>query len=74
MKTTRLLAAMLLAAGLLQVPAAHAVSAAVAKPLKEASDLVRAGKIGYVGVSNFSGWHLMKSLAAADRHERELGR
>ena len=32
MKTTRLLAAMLLAAGLLQLPVAHAVSAAVAKP------------------------------------------
>ncbi len=30
--------------------------------------LVRDGKIRYVGVSNFSGWHLMKSLAAADRH------
>jgi aryl-alcohol dehydrogenase-like predicted oxidoreductase len=30
--------------------------------------LVRAGKVRYVGVSNFSGWHLMKSLAAADRH------
>jgi hypothetical protein len=44
MKTTRLLAAMLLAAGLLQMPLAHAVSAAVAKPLKEASELVRAGK------------------------------
>ena len=45
MKTTRLLAAMLLAAGLLQLPLANAaVSAAVAKPLKEASDLVRAGK------------------------------
>ena len=44
MKTTRLLAAMLLAAGLLQLPVAHAVSAAVAKPLKEASELVRAGK------------------------------
>ena len=44
MKTTRLLAALLLAAGLLQVPSAFAVSAAVAKPLKEASDLVRAGK------------------------------
>ena len=29
--------------------------------------LVRAGKIRYTGVSNFSGWHLMKSLAAADR-------
>src|SRR5690606_32216154 len=31
-------------------------------------DLVRAGKIRYVGVSNFSGWQLMKSLAIADRY------
>ncbi len=30
--------------------------------------LVRDGKIRYLGVSNFSGWHLMKSLAAAQRH------
>jgi len=44
MKTTRLLAALLLTAGLAQVQLAHAVSAAVAKPLKEASELVRAGK------------------------------
>jgi hypothetical protein len=44
MKTTRLLAAMLVAVGVLQLPVAHAVSAGVAKPLKEASDLVRAGK------------------------------
>ena len=29
---------------------------------------VRAGKIRYVGVSNFSGWQLMKSLAVADRY------
>ena len=29
---------------------------------------VRAGKIRYLGVSNFSGWHLMKSLSVADRH------
>lgn len=29
---------------------------------------MRAGKIRYLGVSNFSGWHLMKSLSAADRH------
>src|SRR4051794_10509872 len=27
--------------------------------------LVRAGKILYLGCSNFSGWHLMKSLAAS---------
>jgi len=30
--------------------------------------LVRAGKIGYVGCSNFSGWHLMKSLALAEQY------
>jgi aryl-alcohol dehydrogenase-like predicted oxidoreductase len=30
--------------------------------------LVRAGKIRYVGCSNFSGWHLMKSLDIADRY------
>ncbi len=29
---------------------------------------VRAGKIRYLGVSNFSGWHLMKSLAVAERY------
>jgi aryl-alcohol dehydrogenase-like predicted oxidoreductase len=31
-------------------------------------ELVRAGKVRYLGVSNFSGWQLMKSQAAADRH------
>src|SRR5215471_16743086 len=31
--------------------------------LSTLNDLVRAGKIRYVGCSNFSGWHLMKSLA-----------
>ena len=30
--------------------------------------LIRAGKIGYIGVSNFSGWHLMKSLSVSDRY------
>jgi len=30
--------------------------------------LVRDGKIRYAGVSNFSGWQIMKSLAAADRY------
>lgn len=29
--------------------------------------LTRSGKIGYVGVSNFSGWHIMKMIAAAER-------
>jgi aryl-alcohol dehydrogenase-like predicted oxidoreductase len=31
-------------------------------------DLVRAGKIRYIGCSNFSGWHLMKSLAYSEKH------
>lgn len=31
-------------------------------------NLVKAGKIRYIGCSNFSGWHLMKSLAVADRY------
>ena len=31
-------------------------------------DLVRAGKVRYIGCSNFSGWHLMKSLAISDRY------
>jgi aryl-alcohol dehydrogenase-like predicted oxidoreductase len=30
--------------------------------------LTRAGKIRYFGVSNYSGWHLMKMLSLADRH------
>ncbi|MGX1788950.1 aldo/keto reductase [Bosea sp. NPDC055332] len=30
--------------------------------------LVRAGKIRQVGVSNFAGWQLMKSLALAEKH------
>jgi aryl-alcohol dehydrogenase-like predicted oxidoreductase len=30
--------------------------------------LVRIGKIRYLGVSNFSGWHLMKSLAVSERY------
>lgn len=40
----------------------------VEETLSALDDLVRAGKIRYVGASNFSGWHLMKSLAAADRY------
>lgn len=41
-------------------------------PVEEAvstlDDLVRAGKIRYIGCSNFSGWHLMKSLAVSDKY------
>jgi aryl-alcohol dehydrogenase-like predicted oxidoreductase len=31
-------------------------------------DMVRAGKIRYIGCSNFSGWHLMKALAVSERY------
>ena len=31
-------------------------------------DLVRAGKIRYLGCSNFSGWHLMKALAVSEKY------
>lgn len=40
----------------------------VEEVLSTLDTLVRSGKLRYVGVSNFSGWQLMKSLAAADRH------
>jgi aryl-alcohol dehydrogenase-like predicted oxidoreductase len=42
--------------------------APVEETLATLDDLVRAGKIRYIGCSNFSGWHLMKSLAVSDRH------
>jgi aryl-alcohol dehydrogenase-like predicted oxidoreductase len=41
-------------------------------PMEEAlttlDTLVRAGKIRYIGCSNFSGWHLMKALALAEKY------
>jgi aryl-alcohol dehydrogenase-like predicted oxidoreductase len=40
----------------------------IEETLSTLDDFVRAGKIRYVGVSNFSGWHLMKSLAIAERY------
>lgn len=40
----------------------------VEEVLSALDDLVRSGKVRYAGVSNFAGWQLMKSLAAADRH------
>ena len=40
----------------------------VAEALQTLDDLVRAGKIRYIGCSNFSGWHLMKSLAVSERY------
>jgi len=48
----------------------HAFDAAtpIEEVLSTLDMLVRAGKLRYVGVSNFSGWQIMKSLAVADRY------
>lgn len=40
----------------------------VEETLSTLDGMIRAGKVRYVGCSNFSGWHLMKSLAVSDRH------
>lgn len=40
----------------------------VEEVLSTLDQLVRDGKVRYVGVSNFSGWQIMKSLAVADKY------
>ena len=40
----------------------------VQETLQALDGLVRAGKIRYIGCSNFSGWHLMKSLAISEKY------
>jgi aryl-alcohol dehydrogenase-like predicted oxidoreductase len=40
----------------------------VEETLSTLDQLVRQGKLRYIGCSNFSGWHLMKSLAVSDRY------
>ncbi|TCR83534.1 aldo/keto reductase [Rhizobium sp. BK376] len=40
----------------------------VEEVLSTLDGLVSAGKVRYVGASNFAGWELMNSLATADRH------
>ncbi|MBB2685009.1 aldo/keto reductase [Rhizobium sophoriradicis] len=52
---------------LLQLHAFDA-STPVEEVLATLDGLIASGKIRYVGVSNFAGWELMKSLATADRH------
>lgn len=48
----------------------HAFDAAtpIEEVLSTLDDLVKSGKLRYVGVSNFSGWQVMKSLGAAEKH------
>ena len=40
----------------------------VEETVQALDSLVKAGKVRYVACSNFSGWHLMKSLAVSSRH------
>ncbi|MDE2336111.1 MAG: aldo/keto reductase [Alphaproteobacteria bacterium] len=39
----------------------------VEETLATLNGFVESGKVRYIGASNFSGWHLMKSLAASER-------
>jgi aryl-alcohol dehydrogenase-like predicted oxidoreductase len=39
----------------------------VDETLRALDDLISSGKIGYIGASNFSGWHLMKALATSEK-------
>jgi len=43
----------------------------VEETLRALDDLTRQGKVRYIGCSNFSGWHLMKSLAVSERQSLE---
>lgn len=40
----------------------------VEETLSTLNDFVRAGKIRYIGCSNFSGWHIMKSIAVSEKY------
>ena len=36
--------------------------------LRTLETLIQSGKVGYIACSNFSGWHLMKSLSISERY------
>lgn len=40
----------------------------IEETLQAMDDLVRSGKVRYIGCSNFSGWHLMKALAISEKY------
>jgi len=40
----------------------------VDETLRTLDDLVQSGKVRYIAASNFSGWHLMKSLAVSEKY------
>lgn len=43
-------------------------STPVEETLRALDDLVTSGKVRYIACSNFSGWHLMKSLSIAEKY------
>lgn len=43
----------------------------IEETLRTLDQLVQSGKIRYIGCSNFSGWHLMKSLSVSEREGLE---
>jgi len=46
-------------------------SRSLEETLRSFDDLVRQGKVRYIGASNFAGWQLMKALAISDKHDWE---
>jgi aryl-alcohol dehydrogenase-like predicted oxidoreductase len=40
----------------------------VEETLRTLDDLVQSGKVRYIAASNFSGWHLMKSLSVSEKY------
>lgn len=40
----------------------------VEETLRTLDDLIQSGKVRYIACSNFSGWHLMKSLSASEKY------
>jgi aryl-alcohol dehydrogenase-like predicted oxidoreductase len=40
----------------------------VEETLRTLDDLIQSGKVRYIACSNFSGWHLMKSLAVSEKY------
>ena len=43
----------------------------VEETLRALDNLIQSGKVRYIGCSNFSGWHLMKSLSTSEKYGLE---
>jgi aryl-alcohol dehydrogenase-like predicted oxidoreductase len=43
----------------------------IEETMEALNTLVKQGKVRYIGCSNFSAWHIMKAMMAADRHNFE---